>query len=66
MFKNLIAPVQSWLLSQGMCVGCGMPLVKARHEKIDEKTEKVICKCHRVYIHTPEDKKYRRATVNEA
>ncbi len=43
-----------------------MPLVKARTEKIDEDREKVICKCHRVYIHTLSDKKYRRAKVEEA
>ena len=26
MFKNVIAPVQAWLLSQGRCVGCGTQL----------------------------------------
>lgn len=66
MFKNLIAPVQAWLLSQKRCVGCGMPLVKARHEKMDESIERVICKCRRIYIHTPLDKKYRRAKIDEA
>jgi hypothetical protein len=66
MFKNLIAPVQSWLLLQGRCVGCGMPLVKARHEKIDDTREKVTCNCRRVYVFTPSDKKYRRAKVDEA
>lgn len=66
MFKNLIAPVQAWLLSQKRCVGCGMPLVKARLEKMDEATERVICKCRRVYIHDLQDKKYRRAKIDEA
>jgi len=36
MFKNIIAPVQAWLLSRGQCVGCGKPLDKGKREK--EKT----------------------------
>jgi len=26
MFKDVIAPIQAWLLSQGRCVGCGKEL----------------------------------------
>ena len=33
MFKNIIAPVQAWLLSRGQCVGCGTPLASAKKEK---------------------------------
>jgi hypothetical protein len=65
MFKNLIAPVQAWLMSQKRCVGCGMPLVKARSEKLDEGREKVVCKCHRIYVHTLGDNKFRRAKMDE-
>lgn len=60
MFKNLISPVQAWLLSQGKCVGCGMPLSKGKHFE-----NKVICKCKRVYIDEG-DNKYRRAKLEEA
>ena len=28
MFKNIISPVQAWLLANGQCVGCGTPLEK--------------------------------------
>jgi len=59
MFKNLISPVQAWLLSQGKCVGCGMPLSKGKKEG-----RKVICKCHRIYI-VEEGNKYRRAGLEE-
>ena len=59
MFKNLISPVQAWLLSQGKCVGCGMPLVKGKKDE-----EKITCKCKRVYME--EDGKYRRARLDEA
>lgn len=58
MFKNLIAPVQAWLLTQGKCVGCGSFLSKAKKEK-----DKVICKCGRIFIE--ENKKYRRARMDE-
>jgi hypothetical protein len=65
MFKNLIAPVQAWLVSQKRCVGCGMPLVKGQTEKVDDTKEKVVCKCRRVYVHTLADNKYRRAKMDE-
>ena len=58
MFKNLISPIQAWLLSQGKCVGCGTPLAGA------VKTGGlVVCKCKRVY--KMEDGKYRRARMDE-
>jgi len=64
MFKNVIAPIQAWLLSQGKCVGSGMPLSKAKHEP-HKYGEKVSCKCGRIYIYSPKDKKYRRALLDE-
>jgi len=65
MFKNIISPIQAWLLSQGRCVGCGMPLSKANREKRADGTEKVTCKCGRIYIYNPKTKKYRRALFEE-
>lgn len=58
MLKNLISPVQAWLLSQGKCVGCSMPLVKGKKDG-----NKVTCKCKRIYIE--ENGKYRRAKLEE-
>jgi len=66
MFKSIFSPVQAWLLSQGKCVGCGMPLSKATHEASGESSEKVTCKCHRIYIFDKNTQKYRRALLNEA
>lgn len=63
MFKNVIAPLQMWLLQQGRCVGCGMPLSQAKHEK-HKLGEKVTCKCKRIYIKTSEGD-YRRALIEE-
>jgi len=65
MFKNVIAPVQAWLLSQGRCVGCGTPLSKGKREKRKGDTVKVICKCGRIFIYNPKTKKYRRALFEE-
>jgi len=65
MIKNIIAPVQAWLLSRGQCVGCGTPLSKGKREKRSDNKEKVTCKCGRIYIYDPETKKYRRALFEE-
>ena len=64
MLKNIIAPVQAWLLSQNRCVGCGTPLKQGKVEKRNHE-QLVICKCKRVYIHDSETHKYRRALLSE-
>lgn len=61
MFKNIIAPMQAWLLSQGKCVGCGKILAKTTSSSAD----KVICSCGRIYMHDPHANRYRRATIDE-
>ena len=33
MYKNIIAPVQAWLLAKGQCVGCCRDLNKGKKEK---------------------------------
>jgi len=63
--KALIRPIQMQLLKRGMCVACGMPLSKAEHIARDDGTEKVICKCKRIYIFNPADQSYRRANFDE-
>jgi len=65
MFKNVIAPIQSWLLGIGQCVGCGTPLSKGVRSNIDKKTEKVTCKCGRIFIYDKTTKTYRRALFSE-
>ncbi len=65
MFKNIIAPVQAWLLSRGQCAGCGTPLIKGKKLKRKDKTEKITCKCGRIFILDPETGKYRRALFEE-
>jgi len=65
MFKNIIAPIQAWLLSQGMCVGCGMPLKRGQREERSDGTWKVTCRCGRIFIYDPKTKKYRRALFEE-
>ena len=62
MFRNVIAPVQAWLLSQGKCVGCGTVLSLGKSKKT-KHGEQVTCKCGRIYIN--KDGKYRRALLEE-
>ena len=62
MIKNIIAPVQAWLLSQKRCVGCGKSLLEGKHKKIKNK-DIVICTCKRIYI--KEGEMFRRARLDE-
>lgn len=67
MFKNIIAPVQAWLLSKGLCVGCGTSLAegkKVSSPKIKGK-EQVTCKCGRIFIYDSTNNTYRRALLSE-
>jgi len=66
MLKNIIAPIQAWLLSRNQCVGCGTPLSNGTHSKSKSKSqEKVTCKCGRIFIYDKTNKKYRRALFEE-
>lgn len=65
MFKNIIAPVQAWLLSRGQCVGCGTPLEKGKKEEKKDGTVKVSCKCGRIFVYDRKNRKYRRALFEE-
>lgn len=66
MFKNIIAPVQAWLLSRKQCVGCGMPLKHGKRAPAkDAGLEKVTCKCGRIFIYDQATDKYRRALFEE-
>lgn len=65
MFKNIIAPIQAWLLATGKCVGCGTPLLKGQKVSLNSESEKVICKCGRIFIYDKKTNKYRRALPKE-
>jgi predicted nucleic acid-binding Zn-ribbon protein len=65
MFKNVISPIQAWLLSQKRCVGCGRELSLGKTEKKRDGTEKATCSCGRIYIYDPKTQKYRRALLEE-
>lgn len=61
MFKNIIAPVQAWLLSQGKCVGCGKELERKKGKDMVQVT----CSCRRIYMYDPQNESFRRANFNE-
>lgn len=64
-FKNVIAPIQAWLLSQGKCVGCGKELSQAKKSAHKKDTQKITCSCGRIFIFNTKTKKYRRALIEE-
>jgi predicted nucleic acid-binding Zn-ribbon protein len=64
-FKNVIAPIQAWLMSQGRCVGCGKELDSGTKRKHKGGTQKVTCKCGRIFIYDSKKRKYRRALLEE-
>lgn len=63
--KNVVAPIQAWLMSQGKCVGCGMPLKKGKKGEFKKGFEKVTCKCGRIFIYDKKKRTYRRALLEE-
>jgi len=65
MFKNVIAPIQAWLLSQGRCVGCGKELSLGKKVRHQTGMDKITCQCGRIFIHDPKTSKYRRALLEE-
>ena len=64
MIKNLISPIQAWLLSQGRCVGCGNALSNGVKKDVRGKTT-VTCKCGRIFIYDSPKRIYRRALFDE-
>jgi hypothetical protein len=65
MLKNVVAPIQAWLLSQGRCVADGQSLELGKKEKWNNGTFKVTHSCGRIFIFDPKSKKYRRALLDE-
>jgi len=63
--KNVIAPIQAWLMSQGRCVADGQPLEGSKKEKWNNGTYKITHSCGRIYIYNSKEKKYRRALLSE-
>lgn len=63
-FKNVIAPVQAWLMSQGRCVGCGRDLSEGKGTKRRDGGQKVICSCGRIFVNE-KNGKWRRALLEE-
>jgi len=66
MLKNVIAPIQAWLLSQGRCVADGQALDgSSKKEKRKDGTFKVTHSCGRIFILDPKTSRYRRALLSE-
>jgi hypothetical protein len=65
MLKNVVAPIQAWLLSQDRCVADGKPLSEGKRVRRKDGTYKVTHSCGRIYIYDSKTKKHRRALLEE-
>lgn len=64
MFKNIISPVQAWLMSQGRCVGCGTSLKNGKKVKKGDIEDEISCiKCSRIFIYNRQTGRFRRAPI---
>lgn len=64
-FKDILAPIQGFMLKNGQCVGCGQPLKNSRKTEMNKSSQKAVCKCGRIYVFSLVEKKYRRALLDE-
>lgn len=62
--KNIIVPLQDWLLGRGRCVGCGRFLGAEKRQR-KNGIFLVTCRCRRIFVYNPEVKSYRRALFKE-
>jgi DNA-directed RNA polymerase subunit RPC12/RpoP len=64
--KQIIGPIQQWLLEEGKCVSCGGAL--SSHLKgngIESGTEVINCPCGQNYLYMSKAKLYKRLTANK-
>lgn len=66
MIKRIVAPVQAWILLQGKCVGCGRSLATAAKTERADNSQRVVCRCGRIFVFDKRKGKYRRANLGEA
>lgn len=59
MFRDIVIPLQAWLLSQGRCFNCGLELEKAKKERKRNGFEKATCQCGRIFYYNKKTQKYR-------
>ncbi|HUV72332.1 MAG TPA: hypothetical protein VMW25_04930 [Clostridia bacterium] len=60
--RQIVAPLQQWLLEQGRCVVCGQGLSKGSREKVSGGVV-VGCSCGQQYFYLPKGKIYKRLNV---
>jgi len=65
MFKEMVIPIQAWLLSQGRCTGCGRPLIGAKKEEQKNGIKKAFCECGRFFIYDLKAKRYYNPSVRD-
>ncbi|MCL4339059.1 hypothetical protein M1271_05205 [Patescibacteria group bacterium] len=67
MFRNIISPVQAWLISQGRCVGCGTALSGGSKGQMTGEEQEITCrKCGRIFLRNRKTGRYRRAPISSS
>jgi DNA-directed RNA polymerase subunit RPC12/RpoP len=64
--KQIIGPIQQWLLEEGKCVSCGGALsAHLKGNEVESGAEVISCPCGQTYLYLPKAKLYKRLTANE-
>lgn len=64
--KQIIGPIQQWLLEEGKCVSCGGALSsQLKGSKVESGDEVISCPCGQNYLYMPKAKLYKRLTANK-
>lgn len=62
MFRNIVLPMQAWLLVQKQCTSCGRSLEKSKKRRPKNGIVKVFCRCGQAFIYDKQTKKYQRVS----
>ncbi len=66
MLKKLISPLQKVLITKKYCPACTRNLDDCRDRQVrNNGTERITCKCGRIFIYDKEMDQYRRALEEE-
>jgi hypothetical protein len=60
--KNVVQPIQDWLLSRGKCVTCGRDLLLQKRKRLNGHYL-VSCACRKHFLYDPKNFSFEKAYV---